>query len=489
MSIGGSNAPIPDMQALFDVGAIGGLPDGQLLDLFLDGREAFAFEALVRRHGPMVWGICRRMLRDHHDAEDAFQATFLVLARRAASVRPREKVGHWLHGVAFRTALKTRQTRARRRSREVSSSDLPDPAEPSRDERNDQLSRLDLAIRSLPERYRIPIVLCDLEGRSHKEAAEQLDWPIGTVSGRLSRARVLLARRISSGAVAVPVASLAALMVQEALAAFPATLIRPTARAASLFVAGRAAAAGTASVQVATLAEGVLKSMLYNKLKLLAAGSLLVAVLGVGAVAQVHRIRGSGRVLAPRQGPPGPALARQQGGTPTTTTPQAPDAAAANRRAPMTLLGTLAEWQYPGSALLGGADMSDGGNPAIVDVKCRAVLTTPAPFDQVVAYYAKKFEKRSAPGELGTQPDPKADDARAVFTQDDNREQALSVRLIVVTRVELDDHAPHQPGKRRAEDAHRLDALPTFRGRRTAGRRQSAYFGRVRSLRSRGCIT
>src|SRR4051812_19423156 len=105
---GETNTALRDLQALFEVGAVGGLTDGHLLGRFVARREPAVFEAIVRRHGPMVWGVCRRVLRDHHDAEDAFQATFLVLARRAASVLPREKLGHWLYGVAEKTSRKRR---------------------------------------------------------------------------------------------------------------------------------------------------------------------------------------------------------------------------------------------------------------------------------------------------------------------------------------------------------------------------------------------
>ena len=110
------NAAVRDLQTLFEVGSLGGLSDGQLLDRFVERREEAVFEAIVRRHGPMVWGVCRRVLRDHHDAEDAFQATFLVLARKAASVMTREKLGNWLYGVAYQTAMKARAMRAKRRS-------------------------------------------------------------------------------------------------------------------------------------------------------------------------------------------------------------------------------------------------------------------------------------------------------------------------------------------------------------------------------------
>src|SRR5580698_9433679 len=112
------HAATRDLRTLFDIGVMGRQSDGELLDRFVERREAAVFEAITYRHGPMVWGVCRRVLRDHHDAEDAFQATFLVLTRKAASVMPREKLGNWLYGVAFQTAMKARATRAKRRVRE-----------------------------------------------------------------------------------------------------------------------------------------------------------------------------------------------------------------------------------------------------------------------------------------------------------------------------------------------------------------------------------
>src|ERR1700722_14253566 len=117
---------IRDVQTLFGMGVMGALSDGQLLYRFVERREEAVFEAIVRRHGPMVWGVCRRVLRDHHDAEDAFQATFLVLARRAASVLIREKLGHWLYGVAYQTAMKARVMRAKRRAREIQVTEMPE---------------------------------------------------------------------------------------------------------------------------------------------------------------------------------------------------------------------------------------------------------------------------------------------------------------------------------------------------------------------------
>ncbi|HEX5272025.1 MAG TPA: sigma-70 family RNA polymerase sigma factor, partial [Gemmataceae bacterium] len=137
------NPVIRYLHTRFDAPALAGLPDGQLLEHFLARQDAAALEALVRRHGPMVLGVCRRVLRDYHDAEDAFQATFLVLVRRAASIRPREKVGNWLYGVAYQTARKARAVRARRRTREVAAPHAPEPEAAPPASRNDLAELLD----------------------------------------------------------------------------------------------------------------------------------------------------------------------------------------------------------------------------------------------------------------------------------------------------------------------------------------------------------
>src|SRR4051794_225860 len=158
-----------------------GLTDGQLLDCFLDHRDEAAVAALVRRHGPMVWAVCRRLL-SHHDAEDAFQATFLVFVRKAASIASQELLANWLYGVARTTALKTRATLAKRRDLEKQG-EIPEPAMAEQDHRSDMLD--DEVIR-LPERYRAVIVLCDLEGHTRKEAARHLGCAEGTVAGWLA---------------------------------------------------------------------------------------------------------------------------------------------------------------------------------------------------------------------------------------------------------------------------------------------------------------
>src|SRR5262245_30686884 len=161
--------------------------DRQLLEDYVLRHDEAALEALVRRHAPMVWGVCRRTLFDHHDAEDAFQATFLVLVRRAGSIASPELLAGWLYGVACQTALKARAAAARKRGREKLMAELPEPAAPPGPAANDLQTYLDGELKSLPDKYRAAIVLCDVEGKTRREAARELDWPEGTVAGRLAR--------------------------------------------------------------------------------------------------------------------------------------------------------------------------------------------------------------------------------------------------------------------------------------------------------------
>jgi RNA polymerase sigma factor (sigma-70 family) len=283
--MGGSvNTVVRYLRTLVEAETSEGLSDGQLLDQFLLRQEGAFLEALVLRHGPMVWGVCLRVLRDHHDAEDAFQATFLVLARRAASVVPREKVGNWLYGVAYQTARKARAMRARRRLREGGGPDTQEPTAASPSPRGDLAELLDHELSRLPEKYRTPVVLCELQGKSHHEAAEQLGWPIGTVSGRLSRARAMLAQRLTRQGLSLAGGSLAVLLVQSgrtASASVP-TLAPSAVQAACVFAAGRAATAGVMSSEVTALAGEVLKNMLFTKIKIMTAALLVLALTGTG---------------------------------------------------------------------------------------------------------------------------------------------------------------------------------------------------------------
>jgi RNA polymerase sigma factor (sigma-70 family) len=253
--------------------------DGQLLNRFLNHRDEAAFAALVRRHGPMVWGVCRRAVGNHHDAEDAFQATFLVLVRKAAAVVPREMVANWLYGVAHHTAQKARALANRRRAREKQVKELPEPAAAEPDVWRDLRPLLDQELSRLPDRYRAPVVLCDLEGKTRKEAARQLGLPEGTLSAQLSRARRMLARRLARRGVVLSGGALAGVVSLHATSArVPAAVLEATIQTATL-----PATAGAISAPVAALTEGVLKTMFLAKLKIVTTVLLLVGTLGGGA--------------------------------------------------------------------------------------------------------------------------------------------------------------------------------------------------------------
>jgi RNA polymerase sigma-70 factor (ECF subfamily) len=262
--------------------------DGELLACFIEHQDEAAFEVLVHRHGSMVFGVCQRVLPNQQDAEDAFQATFLVLVRKATSIVPREMVPNWLYGVAYQTARKARAMLTKRRSREMQVPELPEPKPKPERAWQEVQPMLDQELSRLPDKYRVPIVLCDLEGNTQKEAAQRLGWPEGTVSGRLARARAMLAKRLTRRGVVLSASSLAAVLSHNAATAcMPTSLAVPTVKAAGLYAAGQRAA-GVISVQVATLTEEVINSMLLTKLKTVMAIAVALAfsVTGAGLVAQ-----------------------------------------------------------------------------------------------------------------------------------------------------------------------------------------------------------
>jgi RNA polymerase sigma factor (sigma-70 family) len=271
------------------------LTDGQLLEGFLSRREPAGLQTLVERHAPMVWGVCRRILCNDYDAEDAFQATFLVLVRKAAAVSPREMVGNWLYGVAHQTALKARATLARRQQRERQVVEMPEPALPGRDLWDDLQPVLDRELSRLPDKYRVAIVLCDLEGRTRKEAAQQLGVPEGTLAARLARGRVMLAKRLAPHRLAISGGALAAVLSQQvASAAVPASVVSSTIKAVTLFGAGQASAAAVFSAKAIVLTEGVLQTMVLNKIKVTATTLLLLAALGSAAVGLSRQTQAAG---------------------------------------------------------------------------------------------------------------------------------------------------------------------------------------------------
>jgi RNA polymerase sigma factor (sigma-70 family) len=261
-----------------------GLTDQQLLEDYISRRDQAALAALVQRHGPMVWGVCRRVLTNYHDAEDAFQATFLVLVRRAASIASPALLANWLYGVAHQTAIKARATVAKRKMRERQVTEMPEPAGVEQNLWNDLQPLLDQELSRLPEKYRGVIVLCDLEGKTRKEVAAQLGWAEGTVASRLARARIMLAKRLTRRGVALSGGALAAVIPQQAASAgVPYSVVDSTIKAASLLAAGKPAATGAISVKVAALTEGVLKAMLFSKLKAAPAIVLILGFVATGA--------------------------------------------------------------------------------------------------------------------------------------------------------------------------------------------------------------
>jgi RNA polymerase sigma factor (sigma-70 family) len=271
---------------LADVGPDGGgMTDGELLARFLSSRDDNALAALVRRHAPMVWGVCCRLLHNHHDAEDAFQATFLVLVRKAADV-PRQAVANWLYGVARQTAVRLRALAAKRGRRETQVLNMPEPTVAEvRDA--DWQAVLDEELSRLPDHYRGVIVLYDLEGLTRKEAARQLGIPEGSVASRLARARALLAKRLTRRGVMFSGGSVAAVLSAGSGSAYaPPALVASTIKAASLLAAGRAA--GGVSAKVAALTEGVVQVMFVTKIKSVLAVVLVVAALA-GAAGLIYQ--------------------------------------------------------------------------------------------------------------------------------------------------------------------------------------------------------
>lgn len=258
--------------------------DGQLLKLFSERRDRSAeasFATLMERHGPMVFRVCQQILGDSDDALDTFQATFLVLVQKADSVRKRDSVASWLHGVARRVALRAKADAARRREHErrravMAPESVRDTAE-DRPEIHDEIARL-------PEKYREPVVLCYLEGLSVEVAARRLRCPEGTVLSRLARARDRLRLGLTRRGLALPAVFIAAGLAPRSVAALPAALLETTVQAAMRFAAGQ----GVASAAAVALARGTLRTMLMTKLKL--AASVMAVGVAAGTAWSLHRL-------------------------------------------------------------------------------------------------------------------------------------------------------------------------------------------------------
>jgi RNA polymerase sigma factor (sigma-70 family) len=255
------------------------LSDRELLARFVAARDDAAFTVLIERHGPMVFGVCRRALPNFHDAEDACQATFLVLARKAASVRKKTALSSWLHGVACRVAVNLKRNHARRQSREgrVEAPAQKDP--PAEVSWREVQAILDDELEQLPERYRTPVILCYLECLTRDEAAQQLGLSPGSLHGRLERARDLLRQRLTRRGLTLAAAmSAAALGERVAQAALAPTFVVSSTRAALLLAAGQPLSESIVATHVLALAQEVLKTMFLNQLKVGAAVVLCVSL-------------------------------------------------------------------------------------------------------------------------------------------------------------------------------------------------------------------
>jgi RNA polymerase sigma factor (sigma-70 family) len=309
---------LSQVRTLFDLGAIGRLPDGALLAQFISGQPGAAeaaFNALVERHGPMVYSVCLGILKDPHDTEDAFQATFLILVRKAGAIRRQETLGYWLYGVARRVAVRAKLRTIHKRAIEQPIVEELSSPPMSSSNADCELALLHQELARLPEKYRRPVVLCHLEGMTYEAAASSLRLSESTVRGRLARARQRLRERLSRQGVCLSPSLLAATLRPNRMPAPHGSLTRSTTRAAVAIVSGRKPLADAVSAPVAALAEGVSRSMSYSQWKLLAVAGLAFGLLAAGAGAgvslvsagqetngrrQVHETRESGRGGASR---------------------------------------------------------------------------------------------------------------------------------------------------------------------------------------------
>lgn len=330
-------AILRQLRTLYNLGTIRDLTDGQLLERFAtESHEVaeLAFSALVERHEAMVWRVCLAIIRDEHEAEDAFQATFLVLLRKARSLWVRDSLGPWLHQVACRTAscLRTTVIRRRKHERRCAARDaarsvaVGTPRDPDRD------AAVHEEVNRLPEKYRAPIVLCDPEGRTHQEAARFLGWPIGTVKSRQSQGRGLIRDRLVRRGWGLAIAGAVVESLRPtAVAAMPKEVSRNTVNAV-MQQSARLLAGFGASAHVLTLTRAVLRTMLWIRLRFLTVATLAVVIASGGASVYVC----GSQEPAPKDGQPAskrpatttaqtpqPKVSTKATGPPATATPQA----------------------------------------------------------------------------------------------------------------------------------------------------------------------
>jgi RNA polymerase sigma factor (sigma-70 family) len=286
-------------------GSVGSLPleqraDGELLDCFVTAHDERAFAALLQRYSSLVYGVCARLLQNSHDAEDAFQATFLVLARKAASLDGQGPLGNWLYTVAFRTATKARAAKAKRRSHERHAQETPMAYPTNGSEWEELRPVLDEELHRLPKKYRSVLILCYFEGKTHQEAARQLGWPSGSLSRRMQRARELLRHRLTVRGITLSSFLLFGLISRKASAAtVPPKAAAATVRAAVLFAAGKFAGHTGVSVNAIRLAESMLSTVIGWKLVAVGALALGLGALGISGVEFLVAARAGVRNFSP----------------------------------------------------------------------------------------------------------------------------------------------------------------------------------------------
>ncbi len=309
MTMGQSGAAQRLLGVLFEAGAVGGLTDAELLERFVARHPAtaeLAFAVLVERHGPLVERVCRGIVRDVQAAEDAFQSTFLVLVKKAPSLRVRTSLAPWIHAVAYRVACEARANAARRIKHERRVAELRADAPRVESDPREELERqLHEEIAKLTELHRQPIVLCDLEGLTHEQAARLLGTPVGTIKSRLARGRERLRDRLSrrrlelSGSVMS-----AALEGRKALADAQSALVDRTARLAIKVAESDGLVAGTVPASVEVLVRGVLKSMFRARLKTVAAAIATTAVIAIGMGLAARGLLAQTEPVRTTSGPP-----------------------------------------------------------------------------------------------------------------------------------------------------------------------------------------
>jgi RNA polymerase sigma factor (sigma-70 family) len=286
--------------------------DSDLLERFRVQRDESAFEALIRRHGPMVLGLCQRLLHDPQDAEDAFQATFLVFVRKSSSIAKPELLGNWLYGVASRTARTARAAAEKRRAKEAKAVPREQTAEASPWQEFQPF--LDYELSRLPAKYRVPVILCHLEEKSRHEAARALGVPEGTLSSRLARALTLLAKRLARQCPTFTGgALLAGLDPQATAAVLPAALVQTTVKSGMCVLGGRSLTAGVISAQVALLSEGVVRAMFFTKLKAAIVVLMILSFVATGTTVLTWRTAaGQDDKKPPREKPVEPAAKQEK---------------------------------------------------------------------------------------------------------------------------------------------------------------------------------